>query len=93
MGEEIRKGQKLRSIFIFAFDGKLIPVEVKSGNNAHLRSLHLFMDQAPHRTAESVWSQTLSVDLVKTAAGNEFDLINIPFYYLGVLERVLEKFK
>jgi uncharacterized protein len=88
-----KEGSEAGVDFIVAFDDKLIPVEVKSGNNAHLRSLHLFMDQAPHTTAVRVWSQSLSVDAVKTPAGKEFNLINLPFHYLGVLELVLEKFK
>ncbi|MDO9153482.1 MAG: AAA family ATPase [Paludibacter sp.] len=87
-----KEGSDAEVDFIVVFDGKLIPIEVKSGNNAHLRSLHLFMDQTPHTTAVRVWSQALSVDMVKTPAGKEFKLINMPFYYLGVLEKVLRKF-
>lgn len=78
--------------FIFSFKGRIIPVEVKSGHNSHLRSLHYFMDQTPHNVAVRIWSQPLSVDLVKTPNGKEFRLINVPFYYVGVLEVVLEKF-
>ena len=88
-----KEGSEAEVDFIIAFDGKLIPVEVKSGNNAHLRSLHLYMDQAPHSTAVRGWSQELSIDTVKTPTGKEFNLINLPFYYIGVLEQVLEKFK
>jgi predicted AAA+ superfamily ATPase len=87
-----KEGSDAEVDFMVVFDGKLIPVEVKSGNNAHLRSLHLFMDQTPHSTAIRVWSQALSVDVVKTPAGKEFKLINMPFYYLGVMEKVLRKF-
>ena len=28
-----------------------------------------------------MWSQPLSVDKVKTQAGKEFTLLNVPFYY------------
>jgi len=69
-----------------------IPIEVKSGHNAKLRSLHLYMDEAPHDIAVRVWSQPLSVDMVKTPTGKEFKLINIPFYYVCLLEKVLEKY-
>ena len=86
-----KEGSDAEVDFIVAYDGKIIPIEVKSGINSHLRSLHLFMDQTPHNTAVRVWSQALSVDIVKTPAGKEFKLINLPFYYLGVLEKILKK--
>ena len=34
--------------FVLQYDSKLIPIEVKSGHNAKLRSLHLFMEETPH---------------------------------------------
>lgn len=87
-----KEGSDAEIDFITTFNGKVIPIEVKSGHNAHLRSLHLFMDQASHNVAVRVWSMPLSVDNVKTPNGKEFKLINLPFYYLGVLQKVLEKF-
>jgi hypothetical protein len=36
--------------FLYPYNGKLIPIEVKSGSIGKPRSLHQFMDQAPHRT-------------------------------------------
>jgi len=67
-----------------------VPVEVKSGHNARLKSLHIFMEEAPHDIAMRVWSQPLSVDKVKTVGGKEFRLINVPFYYVCLLEKVLD---
>ena len=77
--------------FVINFDGKAIPIEVKSGTNSKLKSLHLFMDEAPHDVAVRVWSQPLSVDVVRTQTGKGFRLINVPFYYVCVLEQVLKK--
>ncbi|MDR0811845.1 MAG: AAA family ATPase [Paludibacter sp.] len=77
--------------FVYNFESKAIPIEVKSGHNSRLKSLHLFMDECPHDWAVRVWSQPFSIDKVKTQAGKEFNLINLPFYYVGVLEKVLEK--
>lgn len=34
--------------FILPYQGKLIPIEVKSGSVGKLRSLHQFIDEAPH---------------------------------------------
>jgi predicted AAA+ superfamily ATPase len=76
--------------FILLFEDLIIPVEVKSGHNSKLRSLHLFMDQVEHRTAIRVWSEHFSVDQVKTHQGKVFNLYNIPFYYAGILEVILK---
>ncbi|MDR1882918.1 MAG: AAA family ATPase [Prevotella sp.] len=77
--------------FVLQFDSKVIPIEVKSGHNAHLKSLHLFMDEAPHDIAVRIWSQPFSTDEVTTQKGKKFKLINLPFYYIGALEKALEK--
>jgi len=77
--------------FVIDYDGMVIPIEVKSGHNSKLKSLHWFMDEAPHDVAVRVWSERLSVDVVTTPKGKNFRLINVPFYYVCVLEKVLEK--
>jgi len=76
--------------FILQYDGKVIPIEVKSGHSSKLWSLHLFMDEAPHDIAVRVWSKPFSVDEIITQKGKRFKLINLPFYYAGVIEKVLE---
>jgi predicted AAA+ superfamily ATPase len=78
--------------FVLQQDSKVIPVEVKSGHNAKLKSLHLFMDEAPHDIAVRVWSQPFSVDEVTTQNGKKFKLINLPFYYVCVLEEILKEY-
>jgi len=77
--------------FVYKFNSMAIPVEVKSGHNSKLKSLHLFMSECPHKWAVRVWSQPLSVDEVATHDGKTFKLINLPFYYVGVLDKVLDK--
>jgi predicted AAA+ superfamily ATPase len=75
--------------FVLQHNGWVIPIEVKSGHSAKLRSLHLFMDETPHNVAVRVWSRPLSVDDVTTNNGKNFKLINLPFYYVGELEEIL----
>jgi len=75
--------------FILQYDNKVIPIEVKSGHNSKLKSLHLFMEEAPHDTAVRVWSQPFSIDEVATKNGKKFRLINLPFYYVGRIEDIL----
>lgn len=76
--------------FIFAHNSKLYPIEVKSGTNAHLRSLHVFMDSSGVNIAIRIWSKPYSVDKVKTIHGKEFSLINLPFYLIGNLRSILD---
>ena len=76
--------------FVFAHESTLYPIEVKSGTNSHLRSLQSFMDNSETDTAIRVWSNPYSVDKVKTPNGKEFRLINLPFYLVGDLHRVLD---
>jgi len=78
--------------FVIEYNGKAIPIEVKSGSNAHLRSLHQFMNLTNHDVAVRVWSKPFSIDVVKTIENKEFRLFNVPFYYVGVLNKLLEKY-
>ena len=78
--------------FVFNYDSHLVPIEVKTGHNSHLRSLHSFIDNSENcKLAVRVWSEPYSVDMIKTINGNEFKLLNIPFYLCGFLPKILEK--
>ena len=77
--------------FIFTHNSRLYPIEVKSGTNARLRSLHVFMDNSNIDIAIRVWSNPYSVDKVKTPNGKEYRLINLPFYLIGNLHQVLDE--
>ena len=85
-----KQGSDAEVDFVYAYNGLAIPIEVKSGHNSKLKSLHLFMETAPHDIAIRVWSQTFSIDEVTTKNGKKFQLINLPFYYVGVIDKVLE---
>jgi len=78
--------------FVLQTDNKVIPIEVKSGHNAKLKSLHLFMEEVPHNIAVRVWSKPFSIDEVATQSGKKFKLINLPFYYVSVLDKILKEF-
>lgn len=76
--------------FVIQYKNMVIPIEVKSGHNSKLKSLHIFMDGVSHDYAVRVWSQPFSVDTVKTIKGKEFKLINLPFYYIGQIYSILD---
>ena len=75
--------------FIWVCNSKIYPIEVKAGHNAHLRSLHSFMERSSNDVAVRVWSQPYSEDEVVTASGKAFKLINLPFYMVGGLESLV----
>ena len=77
--------------YVVQVNNHVIPVEVKSGNNAKLRSLHLFMENAGHDTAVRFWSGKFSVDRVTTTSGKSFNLFNMPYYYAGIMNDILFK--
>lgn len=77
--------------FVVSYNAKLYPIEVKSGTNAHLRSLQVFMDNANVHLAIRIWSKPFSVDTVQTPKGKTYSLVNLPFYLIGNLYRILEE--
>ena len=73
-------------------DSQLIPIEVKTGHNSHLRSLHSFMEKAQTDIAVRIWSGPYSVDDVRVVgSGRTFRLVNLPFYLIGELENIIRK--
>lgn len=68
----------------------LVPIEVKSGTNARLKSLQLFMEESVGRVAFRFWSLPFSSDTIRLDSGKEYKLYNLPYYYAGQLEKVLE---
>lgn len=77
--------------FIWVQDSMIYPIEVKRGHNAHLRSLHSFLERSSQTIGVRVWSQPYSVDTITTAGGKECKLLNIPFYLVGEMEELLKK--
>lgn len=79
--------------FVWNMDSLLIPVEVKSGQNSHLRSLHSFLDESPIGFAVRVWSGEFSVnDVVTTRLHKPFRQVNLPFYLVGNLEQIVKRY-
>ncbi len=89
-----KKGTTAEVDFVLQNGGSIIPIEVKAGTNSHLRSLHAFVNNCDNDvTAIRVWSGNYFVQDVKTPApqNKPFRLINVPFYYVGQLDKIIEK--
>lgn len=79
--------------FLWTVDSRLIPIEVKAGTNAHLRSLHSFIDASPTDVAVRIWSGPFSVDDVKSSIKKKpFRLINLPLYLIANLEQIVRHY-
>ena len=79
--------------YLFPFDGKLIPVEVKSGTEGKLKSLHIFMDMAPHTMAVRFYAGEMSITEATTLTGKKYQLLNLPYYLVSQLENYLVWFQ
>jgi hypothetical protein len=77
--------------FVYNYNGILIPIEVKSGHNAKLKSLHKFMESAASTFAIRFWNQAFTIDTITLPSSKTYTLYNIPFYYAGLLDKFLEK--
>lgn len=88
-----KKGTKAEVDFIWQYGSMIIPIEVKAGTNAHLRSLHSFVNISKQPvTAIRIWSGNYFVQEASTPApeNKPYKLINVPFYYIGQLLTILK---
>ena len=79
--------------YLHLYKGKLIPVEVKSGEVGKLKSLHLFMDEAPHQTAIRFCAAKQSITPITTAAGKNYFLLTLPYFSVSQINNWLEWFE
>ncbi len=77
--------------YILPYKNKLIPIEVKTGSIGKLRSLHQFIEIAPHAIAVRVYQGEYLVQKTKTISGKEFTLLNLPFYLVHRIGQELDK--
>lgn len=73
--------------FVIRKGSHLIPVEVKTGSNSKLRSLHLYMEQSQENVAFRLWNGVMNRDTVQLPSGKTYTLLNLPLYYAGQLDR------
>ena len=76
--------------YIWPFEGKLIPIEVKSGSEGKLKSLHLYMDTAPHDIAIRFYAGPVGVTIASTPGGKNYRLLNLPYYLVSQTNNYLQ---
>ncbi|MFS4416105.1 ATP-binding protein [Maribacter sp. 2307ULW6-5] len=77
---------------VYPHKNLLIPIEIKSGKVGKLRSLHQFVERAPHPYAVRMYGGEFSVERQKTASGKPFYLMNLPYYLTTRLEDYIAYF-
>lgn len=69
---------------VYAIDGKVVPIEIKSGSTGTLKSLHQFIERTNHPYAVRIYAGEFDIQEAITPNGVPYLLMNLP-YYLGTL--------
>lgn len=90
-----KKGANAEIDFIWQKDGRIYPIEVKSGHNSKLQSLQVFVDNTDLPvTAIRFWNEPFSINDLTTPIGHKlYRLVNVPFYSIGMLEKIIDNCK
>ncbi|MBL0287922.1 MAG: ATP-binding protein [Bacteroidetes bacterium] len=78
--------------FIRLFDSKLIPIEVKSGKEGKLKSLHQYMLDAPHNMAIRFYGGKLQLSEVTISPEKKYHLLSLPYYLVSQIDFYLTWF-
>jgi len=68
----------------------LIPIEVKSGPQGKLRSLHQFMERSGHSYALRLLSNNYRKEEVQLSSGKQFTLYNLPYFLASMIPEYLD---
>ncbi|MBN8720201.1 hypothetical protein SAMN05444410_10538 [Hydrobacter penzbergensis] len=79
--------------YLYPYEGKLIPIEVKSGATGKLKSLHIFMDMVPHNMAIRFYAGNIHISQLVTPSGKTYYLLNLPYFLATQLEAYMNWFQ
>ena len=65
---------------VVQFNKLVIPIEIKSGKEGKLKSLHQFIEEAPHPYAVRMYAGKFSIEEHSTRSGKQYFLMNLPYY-------------
>jgi uncharacterized protein len=78
--------------YLFQYDGLVIPIEVKAGKEGTLKSLHSYMDIAPHKMAIRFYAGVLKITDAITQNGKQYQILNLPYYLGSQIEKYIAWF-
>ena len=88
-----KKGSSAEVDYVYQYNDKLVPIEVKSGATGKLRSLHIYMDEAPHNLAIRFYDGNVNITSPVTPNGKRFHLLNLPYCVVSQIQSYLEWFE
>ncbi|MEM6397536.1 MAG: AAA family ATPase [Bacteroidota bacterium] len=71
---------------VYQYGTLVIPVEIKSGPQGRLRSLHQFVERSPHHYAVRFLRNEFSIEQHTTPGGKDYILMNLPYFLMGRIE-------
>ena len=77
---------------VFQSSKYIFPIEIKSGKQGTLRSLHQFVERTNHPYAVRLYAGDFSIEEAKTPAGKSYYLMNLPYYLAAKLPDYLSYF-
>jgi hypothetical protein len=77
---------------VFQYGKHLVPVEVKSGEQGRLRSLHQFVERSEHPYAVRLCANTQKVEKSVTPGGKAYLLLTLPYYLATKLPQYIQWF-
>jgi len=83
------KNSRAELDFVVQTESQIVPVEVKSGHNSKIKSMHLFMEVSKHDFAIRFWNNPMQKDIIELKNGKKYMLLSLPFYYAEVLDIIL----
>ncbi len=75
--------------FVYPYEGKIIPIEVKSGSIGKIKSLQVYMNESPLNYAIRFYAGKFSLDKVQTQEGKNFYLLNLPYFLASQVEHYI----
>lgn len=77
---------------VVQFKNRVIPIEIKSGKEGTLKSLHQFVDASNHPFAVRMYGGEFNIEEHTTREGKDYYLMNLPYYLGTKLKEYLEYF-
>ena len=77
---------------VFQYGKYIVPIEVKSGEQGRLRSLHQFVERTNHPYAVRLYANKLKVEKSITPGGKEYLLLNLPYCLANKLPQYIKWF-
>jgi predicted AAA+ superfamily ATPase len=75
--------------YLINYDGKIIPIEVKSGSSGKMKSLKIFMNTTKADKAIRFYSGDFKIAQEITSEGKKYKLLNMPLYLCPLMRDYL----